>query len=149
MSQRCAGDWQSFLDKMKSILILDKQLTSEIIDYLNSHVPLEACGLLAGKNDQVEKVLFVRNQAQSPARFVMDPYEQLQAFDWIDANGLDLLGIFHSHPSGPETASPTDIAKAAYDVIHVICSRRDAQWKLRGFWIEDGQATEVTLQILE
>jgi len=133
---------------MKSILILDKKQASEIIEYLNNHVPLEACGLLAGKNDRVEKVIFVRNQAQSPVRFVMDPYEQLHAFDWIDSNELDLLGIFHSHPSGPETASPTDIAEATYDVIHIICSRKMGQWKLRGFWIEDGQATEVTLQIV-
>ena len=149
MSQHYVGGWRSFLDKMKSILILNKQQASEITEYLDGHVPLEACGLLAGKDDRVEKVLFVRNQAQSPVRFVMDPYEQLQAFDWIDANGLDLLGIFHSHPSGPETASPTDIAEASYNVIHIICSRKYAQWKMRGFWIENGQATKVTLQIIE
>jgi proteasome lid subunit RPN8/RPN11 len=58
------------------------------------------------------------------------------------------LGIFHSHPAGPETASPTDIAEAAYEVVHVICSRNNDQWKLRGFWIENGNATEVTLQII-
>ena len=128
---------------------MSKQQVREITDYLNSHVPLEACGLLAGKNNQVEKVLFVRNQAQSPIRFVMDPYEQLKAFDRIDENGLNLLGIFHSHPSGPETASPTDIAEAAYDVIHIICSRKNDQWKLRGFWIENRKATEAALQIIE
>ena len=134
---------------MKSILIISKQQVHEITVYLNEHIPLEACGLLAGKNDQVEKIFFVRNQAQSPVRFVMDPYEQLQAFDWIETNGLDLLGIFHSHPSGPETASPTDITEASYSVIHIICSRKGDQWKMRGFWIEDGQATEVMLQIVE
>ena len=133
---------------MKSLLILSKQQVYEISEYLNDNMPLEACGLLAGKNDRVEKVFFIRNQAQSPVRFVMDPYEQLKAFDWIDDNGLELLGIFHSHPSGPETASPTDIAEAAYDVIHVICSRKNDQWKLRGFWIENREATEVTLQLV-
>jgi len=134
---------------MNSTIVLSKQQASEILEYLNSHVPLEACGLLAGKNDRVEKIFFVRNQAKSPVRFVMDPYEQLQAFEWIEANELDLLGIFHSHPSGPETASPTDVAEASYDVIHIICSRKDEQWKMRGFWIEDGQATEVTLKIVD
>ena len=116
-----------------------------MLSHLEGHIPLEACGLLAGKNDRVKKVLPVRNQAQSPVRFVMDPYEQLKAFDWIDANGLDLLGIFHSHPTGPETASFTDIAEAAYEVVHVICSKTGAQWKMRGFWIENGQAVEVPL----
>jgi len=134
---------------MKPHLILSKQQVHNITDYLNGHLPMEACGLLAGKNDRVEKVFFVQNQAQSPVRFVMDPYEQLKAFDWIDDNGLELLGIFHSHPSGPETASPTDIAEAAYDVVHIICSRKKGQWKLRGFWIENREATEVTLQIVD
>lgn len=131
----------------KNGLILTKDQVREILAYLEAHAPLEACGLLAGKGARVEKALFVRNQAQSPVRFVMDPHEQLQAFEWIDDHGLDLLGIFHSHPAGPETVSPTDIAEAAYEVVHVICSRRDGEWKLRGFWIEDGKTVEVPLQI--
>ena len=134
---------------MKHHLILSKQQIQQITAYLNRHIPLEACGLLAGKNDQVEKVFFVRNQAQSPVRFVMDPSEQLKAFEWIEDNELDLLGIFHSHPSGPETASPTDIAEAAYEVVHIICSRKNSHWKLRGFWIENGFSAEVTLQIID
>lgn len=134
---------------MKSRLTLSREQVREITEYVERHAPLEACGLLAGRNDRVEKVLFVQNQAQSPVRFVMDPYEQLQAFEQIDADGLDLLGIFHSHPAGPETASPTDIAEAAYAVVHVVCSRRDGKWSLRGFWIEDGASTEVPLQVAE
>ncbi len=130
-------------------LILAREHVHEIVEYVNAHTPLEACGLLAGKNDRVEKVFFVKNQAESPVRFVMDPYEQLAAFEWIESNGLDLLGIFHSHPAGPETVSPTDIAEASYDVVHVICSKLVGSWKLRGFWIENGNSTEVTLQIMD
>lgn len=117
--------------------------------YVEQQVPLEACGLLAGKNDQVEKVLLVRNQAQSPVRFVMDPHEQLRAFDWIEANGLELVGIFHSHPAGPAAVSATDIAEAAYEVVHLIWSRTRADWQARGFWIEQGRAIEVSLKIIE
>lgn len=109
--------------------------------------PLEACGLLAGTQDSVEAVLKVRNAEQSPVRFRMDAQEQYNAFEWMDANGLELLGIFHSHPSGPETVSPTDIAEAAYDVVHIIWSRTKQNWKARGFWIEHGQVSEVPLQI--
>lgn len=112
-------------------------------------VPLEACGLLAGKNDRVEKVLCVRNQAQSPVRFVMDPYEQLQSFSWIESHELDLLGIFHSHPTGPETASVTDIAEAAYKVVHLIWSLSGEIWKARGFTIQNGRALDVPLLIYE
>jgi [CysO sulfur-carrier protein]-S-L-cysteine hydrolase len=126
-------------------LTIAREHLDEMLSHVKSESPLEACGLLAGINDRVEKVFLVRNQAQSPERFVMDPCEQLNAFDWIDASGFVLLGIFHSHPAGPETVSATDIAEAAYDVVHVVCSKVDDQWKLRGFWIEDGKAAEITL----
>jgi proteasome lid subunit RPN8/RPN11 len=121
----------------------------EMIRHINGQIPLEACGLLAGKQDRVDKVLLVRNQAQSPVRFVMDPYQQLEAFEWIDSNGLILLGIFHSHPTGPETVSATDIAEAAYETVHIVCSRAGKQWKVRGFWIENGQTTEITLSLTD
>lgn len=134
---------------MKRQLIVRQQHYLEMREHVNRQVPLEACGLLAGKNDRVEKVIVVRNQSQSPVRFVMDPYEQLQAFDSIETNGLDLLGIFHSHPAGPGTVSATDIAEAAYQVVHLIWFPGQDDWQARGFWIENGRATEVSLQIVE
>jgi [CysO sulfur-carrier protein]-S-L-cysteine hydrolase len=132
---------------MISQLTLDQTQMDGMIRHVDENAPLEACGLLAGKNDRVVKVILVRNQAQSPARFVMDPYEQLQAFEWIESQALELIGIFHSHPAGPETASPTDIAEAAYEVVHIILSGPTGQWRARGFWIESGKAVDVTLQV--
>ena len=134
---------------MVSTLVLSESLLQEMIAYVNQHAPLEACGVLAGKAARAEKMIGVLNQAQSPVRFVMDPYEQLHAFDWIDSNGFDLVGIFHSHPTGPETVSPTDILEAAYEVVHVVLSYTGNQWKARGFWIENGKASEITLEINE
>lgn len=134
---------------MIEMLQLNPWLLDEMIAYVHPRAPLEACGLLAGKNDRAEKMIGVTNQAQSPVRFVMDPSEQLRAFDWMESNDLDLVAIFHSHPTGPETASPTDIAEAAYAVVHIILSQMGNQWQARGFWIEDGVAREVTLKITE
>ena len=130
---------------MISQLVLKQSHWQEMLRHVQQNAPLESCGLLAGKNHSVEKVLLVRNQAQSPVRFVMDPYEQLHAFEWIESQALDLLGIFHSHPAGPETVSVTDVAEAAYDVVHVIWSHSDGGWKARGFWIEHGQVINVPL----
>ncbi len=124
---------------------------------MRSHVdacrPEEACGLLAGTGEVVHEVLQITNQNHSPTSFRMDPVEQIRAFDWIEAHGLDLIGIYHSHPAGPESGaggspgpSPTDIAEAAYPVIHVIWSRPQGVWQARGFLIEDGRALEVELE---
>jgi len=125
-------------------LTLTKKQHQEMISHIE-----EACGLLAGRNTTVEAVIGVTNQAQSPQRYVMDPIEQLKAFEWIDSKGLELLGIFHSHPAGPETVSPTDIAEAAYGVVFIVLSRTQStrDWRTRGFWITNGESREVTLEI--
>jgi proteasome lid subunit RPN8/RPN11 len=116
-------------------------------EHVAGQVPLEACGMLAGKNGRVERIFPIRNQAQSPVRFRMDPKEQLEAFEWIDSNGQELLGIFHSHPNGPGKVSETDIEEAAYPVVHIVLDGSDGRWSGCGFWIENGQAVEVILEI--
>ncbi len=128
-------------------LILTKEQLQQMTAHVAAHAPLEACGLLAGLNSKVELVIEVTNQARSAVRFVMDPIEQLKAFEWIESNNLELVGIFHSHPAGPETVSPTDISEAACPVVHVILARVDRSWCVRGFWIENGAFSEVPLQI--
>lgn len=116
--------------------------------HVAGQAPLEACGLLAGKNARVEKIMLIRNQAQSPVRFYMDPKEQLDALERIDSNGQELLGIFHSHPAGPGEVSNTDIEEAAYPVVHIVWDGSNGHWNARGFWIENGDVVEVVLEII-
>ena len=138
----------SYIFTLMQSLTLTKEQYQKMIAHVESHLPLEACGLLAGHDSKVETVLKVANQAQSDVRFVMDPIEQLNAFEWIDSNNMELVGIFHSHPTGPESVSPTDIAEAAYAVVYVIFARVGGAWRARGFWIEDNEFREVLLQII-
>jgi len=130
-------------------MYIDIKYWDAMLIHVKNNAPLEACGLLAGKNNSVEKVFLITNQAQSPVRFRMDPTEQLNALESIDSNGLELLAIFHSHPTGPETVSATDIEEAAYPVVNIIWSTNNGSWQARGFRIEDGRATEVELQIVK
>lgn len=132
---------------MHSITLTHKQLQM-MISHVDAAAPLEACGLLAGKASRVESVIGVTNQAQSPVRYVMNPIEQWKAFKWIDSQGLELVGIFHSHPTGPETISPTDIAESAYEVVQIVLARVDGAWRARGFWIDGRDFHEAALYIL-
>jgi [CysO sulfur-carrier protein]-S-L-cysteine hydrolase len=126
-------------------------LGQEHWDMMRAHVelraPLEACGLLAGKDQFVKKVFLIENLSDSPVRFQLDPAEQLEAFNWIESHELDLLAVFHSHPKGPETPSATDVEEAAYPVVQIIWSRSDDIWRAGGFWIENRQVKKVELLI--
>jgi proteasome lid subunit RPN8/RPN11 len=115
--------------------------------HVNAEDPLEACGLLGGKNGVVEVVLPVKNAAESRTRFQMEPVAQLRAFNQIESEGLEIVAIFHSHPRGPSMSSPTDIREAEYMVVHIIWSKVGRRWQARGFWIENGHAAEVPLNV--
>lgn len=117
--------------------------------HVELQLPLEACGLLAGRSAVVVQVLPLANQARSAVSFRLDPVEQLKAFAWIESAGLEMLGIFHSHPQGPETVSAVDIEQAAYPVAHLVWSRRAGAWGARGFWIEGREVQEITLRVID
>ncbi len=109
--------------------------------------PFEACGLLAGRGSRVEMEIGIPNAAHSPVRFHMQP-RQLRAFQRIEAAGLELVGIYHSHPSGPDHPSPTDLAEAAYPVAYLIWFRAGKRWRARGYRFTGGKFKEITLQIV-
>jgi proteasome lid subunit RPN8/RPN11 len=76
----------------------------------------------------------------------MDPKEQLDVFNYMDKKGLDLVGIYHSHPDGPDTPSDTDIDEAFYpEAVYLIWSRSSGEWRCRAFLIQDGSITEIQI----
>ena len=112
------------------------------------YAPLEACGLLAGKDGQVSIRRGIRNDKRSPVRFQMNPKGQIGAFNHFEELGVDLLAIYHSHPCGPIYPSPNDIQQAAYAVVHIIWSLQDGEWKANGYWIESDQVSSVRLRVV-
>jgi len=135
--------------EQKSVRPLSLTLTraqwEEMRVHIETQAPLEACGLLGGRNGVTQVVIPVHNAACSPVRFRMEPLEQLRAFEQVESAGLEVLAIFHSHPHGPAVPSPTDIAEAFYQVIQIIWSPGEGEWLAHAFWIETGHAAEVPL----
>jgi proteasome lid subunit RPN8/RPN11 len=112
--------------------------------------PNECCGLLAGRGNRVERLYRGRNVDQSPYTYQLDPQEQLQFFRDMDAEGLELLGIYHSHTQSVAYPSRTDVARAFYpDAAYVIVGLRNGapaeSAEIRAFRIRDGQITEEDL----
>jgi proteasome lid subunit RPN8/RPN11 len=77
--------------------------------------PREACGLLLGRRgpDRVEvrRALHVRNRAERGARtyrYRIAPEDYLRCERCARRAGLDVVGIWHSHPDGAARPSATD-----------------------------------------
>jgi proteasome lid subunit RPN8/RPN11 len=103
---------------MSIVLNLRKKDYDTMLAHCIKGLPNEACGLLAGtadgENKTVEKVYLLTNIDESNEHFSMDPKEQLAAVKDARANGLALLGNFHSHPESPSRPSEED-KRLAYD----------------------------------
>ena len=120
-----------------------------MISHAHAEFPNECCGLLAGRADRVELLLRGRNVDQSPYTYRLDPQEQLRFFKDIDAGGLELLGIYHSHTQSPAYPSRTDVAKALYpDAAYVIVSLENDQTPaVRAFRIREGTIVEESVAV--
>jgi [CysO sulfur-carrier protein]-S-L-cysteine hydrolase len=134
---------------MAEKLILTRKDWQRMRRHVSRRFPLEACGLLAGKNGRVVSTLGIPNAERSPVRFRMEPRAQWRAFQRMEAAGLELVGIYHSHPNGPKAPSPTDIAEALYPVVQIIFYRKEGRWRGGGYRIEGGKVTEISLEIIQ
>ncbi|MFB0536409.1 MAG: M67 family metallopeptidase [Anaerolineae bacterium] len=130
-------------------LYLTNEQAEEMIRHARREYPNEACGLLAGKDGQVEKVYQMTNADHSPVTYRLDPEGQVRAFTEIEEKGCELLAIYHSHSHAPAYPSATDLELAFYpDSLYLIISLADrAKPTIRAFRIVEGMIEEEKVEI--
>ena len=121
---------------------------------VESHKPEEACGLLIGRINGFHAITVrtipVTNTLHSPTRFRMDGREQVVAFNRMEEEDLELVGIYHSHPQGPPGLSELDVKEAYYpEVVHLIWSNKDGDWSCAAYSIRDGQISIAVLLLTD
>ena len=126
-------------------LTLTRALLDEMLAHATGLWPEEACGLVGGREGRAARLYPVENVRHSPVAFEMEPVQQIKALLAMEAEGLELIAIYHSHPHGPARPSMTDVANAYYpDAVQLIISLADrARPSVRAFTIVDGTVTEV------
>ena len=120
------------------------ELVEQMVAHAREDAPLECCGLLAVDGDRVVRVFRARNADASRMRFTVDSQDHLAAHLAAEADGLELGGIYHSHPKTEPAPSQTDINKAAAwpGALWVIVGLEPAT-VVRSFRIDDGVVTEL------
>ena len=123
----------------------------QMVAQAKAQAPVEACGILAGRDNRVEKFYEMTNVDNSSDHFMMEPKEQFAVAKNIRAAGLEPLAIYHSHPATPARPSAEDIRLAFMpDVTHVILSMQEpAKPEVKAFKIEDGVVTAMAVKIVK
>jgi proteasome lid subunit RPN8/RPN11 len=134
---------------------ISADLVQAIIDAAREGLPNESCGLLvagsyAAEDGTPTRYVRLRNAAQSPYRYMIDPQEQLKV--WMEMDDADEVpwGIVHSHVASPAVPSATDVGLAYFpDSLYLVCSLMDEMPTVRAWSIRDGVVTEVQLAVTE
>jgi proteasome lid subunit RPN8/RPN11 len=94
-------------------------ITAEVLKQIHAHgeaaYPHEGAGLLLGRVQgevkQVEAILPLENAREESARhnrYLLTAEDYMQAEQQAAGMGLDVLGVFHSHPDHPNRPSQFD-----------------------------------------
>ena len=132
-------------------LQIPNRIYEKMLEQARAEAPIEACGILAGKKQRIEKFYPMTNVDQSSDHFMMEPKEQFAVVKDIRTAGLEMLAIYHSHPETPARPSAEDIKLALTpDVIYVIVSLQATNASaIRGFLIKGGNIGNVPVRILK
>ncbi len=127
---------------MSIVLKLKKSDYDKMLKHCKDGLPNESCGLLAGTVEgevkTVAKIYLLTNIDASNEHFSMDPKEQFAALKDARANGVEIIGNFHSHPESPSRPSEED-KRLAYDpsIEYLILSLQEADHPvLKAFGID-------------
>ncbi len=125
-----------------------QKIVESIYAQAEEEAPVEACGYLAGKGEEVIKHYPMSNSDHSTEHFSLDPQEQFAVIKQVRAEGLDILGVYHSHPATPARPSEEDI-RLAYDpeISYVIASLANNQKTIKSFKIKGGVVEQETLEV--
>jgi [CysO sulfur-carrier protein]-S-L-cysteine hydrolase len=140
------------------MLQLTREQFEQIIQQGLEGKPLEICGLLAGAahpplegesvgHTVVEVVYPIESDDKSELTYTLNATQYLKAIKDIEARGLQVVGIYHTHPATEAFPSKTDVARAHWgdtddllfpEYSYLIVSLRDPQnpephsFKIRG-----------------
>jgi len=116
-----------------------------MIDHAVRDLPNEACGLVAGPldGDVVEAVHPCGNDDASAIVYSLNSLDFLRADRAAQADGMEIVGVYHSHTYTDAYPSPTDVGKAPDPGWHyVIVSLKYDPPVVRSFRIVEGEITE-------
>jgi len=125
-----------------------------VLDAMAAHAaaehPNECCGMLAGKVAEgccfVELGIAMVNELASPARFASEPRSLFRAVRRARELGLEVLAMYHSHPTSPPTPSRFDVADHNWGE-SVACVIVGPGGEVRAWWIREGGYEEAAVTV--
>lgn len=110
--------------------------------------PDECCGVMLGRVDGEKVVLEaieLENVAEGSrrARYALAPGDLIRADREARARGMDLVGIYHSHPDCDAYFSETDLKNSCPWYSFVVLSVRQGRYVHANSWLPNAEQTHA------
>jgi proteasome lid subunit RPN8/RPN11 len=124
-------------------------LIDEMVAHASDDLPNECCGMIGGRDGEAIEVIRGTNVAASPLRYEMTGQAMYDMYSAIEARGLELLAIYHSHTKSAAYPSQTDVNQATHwpEQIYVIISLAEEQPDVKAFDLKDMKIADVALDV--
>jgi [CysO sulfur-carrier protein]-S-L-cysteine hydrolase len=118
-------------------------------------LPNECCGLLGGTVEAAGLGRAIRrypltNAAASPVEYLSDGREMFEAARDMRRRGIDVIAVYHSHPTSDPMPSKTDRERNySTEVVNLIISLKTGTPVMRGWWLTAEGETEADWKAIE
>lgn len=141
-------------------LVVPPNIYRQMLEQARAELPNECCGLLAGKitdepgqppRGRVLACFPLINELASPVEFLSEGKSILQATRDMERRALDLLAIYHSHPTTDPIPSRKDRERSYYgpEVMNLIISLKEAAPRMAGWWLTTEEHREAKWEMRE
>lgn len=132
------------------MLLIPRRHLEQMQRHVRLEFPMEACGILAGRDDLVLKVYPMINKDESAYSYFMDPRDQFRVIRDARTAGLSVQAIYHSHIASEAYPSERDRELAFYpDLDYIIVSLANLHRPvMRAFRIRNGAVDEQEFRVV-
>ncbi|MFW9974717.1 MAG: M67 family metallopeptidase, partial [Candidatus Thorarchaeota archaeon] len=103
-------------------------------------------GKVSNQSIIVSHMELMHNEASSSTiSFMVDPEEQYRLLVEAEAQGEDLVGIFHSHPAPPYPSRRDQKNMKINPVVWLIASKDSGRWVSKAFLLENDHVKEIEM----
>jgi proteasome lid subunit RPN8/RPN11 len=134
-------------------LQLPRRLYEEMLAQAVAELPNECCGLFAGAPDgRVTQRYPLVNVSKNPTReYWSDEKSMFAAWRDMRQHGVDIVAVYHSHPTSPPEPSRTDLERSYYGecAVYLIVSLKVETPEVRAWWLSESGARVAEWEVME